>query len=106
MLRWMLANLHNALDDTGMDLWIRGMMGARVREQHLQVIQRSLPQSLQPLLDPTQRAAHSVSQILVGPREACSRARLRRVARSAIHSTSIVSFTSFPLTMMLVKPLT
>ena len=38
-----------------------------VREQHLQIIWRSLSQSLQPLLDPTQRATHSLSEILLGP---------------------------------------
>jgi hypothetical protein len=93
VLRRVFANLHNVLDDTRMDLWIRGVMGPRVREQHLQIIGGSYSQSLEPLLDPAQATAEGGGSILLGPRKACSWARLRRLARSAIHSTSMVSLT-------------
>ena len=67
VLRRVLANLFNPLDDTRMDLWIGGVMGTRAREQHLQIIWGSISQSLQPLFDPAQGAAHRLSQILLGP---------------------------------------
>jgi hypothetical protein len=67
VLRRVFTNLHNPLHNTGMDLWIGGVMGSRLREQHLQIIGRSCSQSLQPLFHPTQGATQSVSEILLGP---------------------------------------
>src|SRR5215472_17946282 len=60
VLRRVFANLHNPLDDTRMDLGIGGVMGPRVREQHLQIIWGSVSHSLEPLLDPAQGTTQGV----------------------------------------------
>ena len=52
VLRRVFANLLNPLDETSRDLGIGAVMGTRVRKQHLQIIGRSLSQSLQPLAFP------------------------------------------------------
>jgi hypothetical protein len=82
-------------------------MSPRVREQHLQIVWRSSSQSAHATGFPQLKGTtQSVSQLLLGPRKTCSRAKLRRVARSAIHSTSIVSLTcAFFLSVTPVKPL-
>ncbi len=105
VLRRVFANLHNALDDTRMDLWRGGCDGHESAKaapaDHPEEPRASCSRHF---LTQRKRAAYRLSQILLGPWEACSRATLRRVARSAIQSTSIVSFTSlFPLSMTPVK---
>jgi len=52
VLRRVFAHLLNPLDETSRDLGIGAVMGTRVRKQHLQIIGRSLSQSLQPLAFP------------------------------------------------------
>ena len=67
VLRRVFANLFNPVDDTRMDLGRGAVMGTRVRKQHLQIIGRSLSQSLQPLAFPNSKSDPSLSEILLGP---------------------------------------
>jgi hypothetical protein len=62
----LFAHLSQPMEDLGMKAWIGRMVGARAREEHLQIIGRGLAQTDFPFFDPANLASDGLSILGVG----------------------------------------